>query len=602
MNQIEAFHNSQSMLHRRPFGAVELGMNVCISIDINKKLMVKLIIYDFNGEKEYINMDSKLIGEVYRYTARIKCNRIGVQEYLFEIADNSRVLYYGNNIDGLGGIGRLYSNEACKKYQITVSERMVVPKWYKEGIIYQIFVDRFKCGTNRRKIKNAKVNSFIYGSWDDKPLYIKDDSGRIVRWDFYGGNLEGIISKLDYISELGATIIYLNPIFESSSCHKYDVGDYEKVDSMFGSIEEFKLLCNESEKRGIKIILDGVFSHTGADSKYFNKNNNYNSIGAYQSTESKYYKWYRFKNYPNDYECWWGILNQPNVDELEPTYLEYIATGDNSIIRRWIKYGASGWRLDVADELPDEFIRILKEEIKKEKSDAILIGEVWEDASNKVSYDIKRKYLLGEELDSVTNYPFRECVISFLLNKMDAYTFKRKIMSLYENYPIENFYSNMNLLGSHDTKRVLTALNNDEELLKMAIVIQMTFPGVPTIYYGDEVGILGGLDPDNRRTYPWGMENQNIYNWYQLIISIRTCERDFISSNLNFYDSKNSEVLIYIRESDREKYIIVINNGIYDYRLTLNNGEKVKDLIKHEEYMGIVNIVSKDIAILKEIR
>ena len=323
-------------------------------------------------------------------------------------------------------------------------------------------------------------------------MYIKDMDGNIVRWDFYGGNLLGVKKKLEYIKSLGVSVIYFNPIFDSPSCHKYDTGDYEKINPMFGDEEIFKDLCNEAEKIGIKIILDGVFSHTGSDSKYFNKFGNYNSLGAYQSLQSPYYRWYRFNDYPDLYEAWWGFSNMPNIDELNPSYLDYIIRDDNSIVEKWIRLGASGWRLDVADELPDEFIKILKKKLKEVDKDSVLIDEVWEDASNKVSYSRKREYLFGNELDSVTNYPLRQIILDLVRNYIGNKSFIRRYLSLKENYPKEYFYSTMNMLGNHDTERVLTMLNNSVELLKEAVAIQMTLPGVPLIYYGDEAGLTGG--------------------------------------------------------------------------------------------------------------
>ena len=402
--------------------------------------------------------------------------------------------------------------------------------------IYQIFVDRFNNGNDEGKINNPKKNSFIYGDWNDEPFYIKDNEGNIVRWDFYGGNLLGVIEKLEYIKSLGVTTIYLNPIFEAVSCHKYDTGDYKKIDPMFGDEDIFKRLCEEAKKLGIGIVLDGVFSHTGVDSKYFNKFGNYDSLGAYEAKESPYYNWYRFYDYPNKYECWWGIDNQPNVEELEPSYVNYIINARDSVVNKWMGLGASGWRLDVADELPDEFIYKMKKKIKEINSEAVLIGEVWEDASNKISYDKHRAYLYGEELDSITNYPFRDNIISFLKGDIDGYYFSRRIMSLYENYPKESFYSNMNMLGTHDTERIFTMLDENQNSLKHALIIQMTFPGVPLIYYGDEAGLTGGKDPMNRKTYPWGKENKDILDMYKKLTTMRKENSIFAKGDFKIYN------------------------------------------------------------------
>ena len=514
----------------------------------------------------------------------------GLIYYYFRVNYCGRNILYGNNIESLGGEGQTYFNDP-KSYQITIYSNEKVPNWYKKGIIYQIFVDRFFNGNKEGKVLNPKKNTFIYGKWDDDPMYIKDEQGNIVRWDFYGGNLLGVKKKLKYIKSLGVSTIYLNPIFDSPSCHKYDTGDYEKIDPMFGDEEIFKELCSEAEDLGMRIILDGVFSHTGSDSKYFNKFGNYNSLGAYQSLESPYYRWYRFNDYPKLYEAWWGFSNMPNVDELNPSYLDYIIRNNNSIIEKWLKLGASGWRLDVADELPDEFIKILKKKLKEVKAEGVLIGEVWEDASNKYSYNRRREYLFGSELDSVTNYPLRQIILDLVRNYIGNRYFIKKYMSLKENYPKEYFYSTMNILGNHDTERVLTILNNNISLLKLAVVIQMTLPGVPLIYYGDEAGLTGGKDPYNRKAYPWGKENKDILNFYTKISNIRASEEALKSGEIKFLDF-NNEVLGYERLIGNEKIVVVVNTmekkeniSLYD----VNDGNTVIDLMSNDKKYEVKN-------------
>ena len=341
----------------------------------------------------------------------------------------------------------------------------------------------------------------------------------------------------------------------------------------------------------MRIILDGVFSHTGSDSKYFNKFGNYDSLGAYQSLESPYYRWYRFNDYPKLYEAWWGFSNMPNVDELNPSYLDYIIRNNNSIIEKWLKLGASGWRLDVADELPDEFIKILKKKLKEVKAEGVLIGEVWEDASNKYSYNRRREYLFGSELDSVTNYPLRQIILDLVRNYIGNRYFIKKYMSLKENYPKEYFYSTMNILGNHDTERVLTILNNNISLLKLAVVIQMTLPGVPLIYYGDEAGLTGGKDPYNRKAYPWGKENKDILNFYTKISNIRASEEALKSGEIKFLDF-NNEVLGYERLIGNEKIVVVVNTmekkeniSLYD----VNDGNTVIDLMSNDKKYEVKN-------------
>ncbi|MGG7179452.1 glycoside hydrolase family 13 protein [Clostridium paraputrificum] len=610
MEQDFAFHNSHIREYRSPFGAVPVRTKVNIKILVNKGVEVYLKVIGFEDEERLIKMNWEgNSGNRALFSAQIDTSELlGMNRYYFVIKKDEREFYYGNNTEVLGGEGNIYYENPIP-YQITVYEEEYIPEWFQEGIIYQIFVDRFYNGNKDGRISNPKKNSFIYGQWDDEPMYIKGKNGEVIRWDFFGGNLRGVIEKLPYLNELGITILYFNPIFEAISCHKYDTGNYENIDPMFGTEMDFKELCDKAEGYGIKIILDGVFSHTGSDSKYFNKEGNYNSIGAFQSKESPYYSWYRFYDYPRTYESWWGFENQPNVDELNPAYLDYIVTGDNSIVTKWIKLGASGWRLDVADELPDKFIELLKKRIREVKKDSILVGEVWEDASNKVSYSERRKYLFGRELDSVTNYPLRDSILRYVKGEISGSKFIKQIYSLYENYPIDNFYNTMNLLGNHDTERILTLLSEDKSLLELAIVIQMTLPGVPLIYYGDEAGLLGLRDPSNRRTYPWGNEDKEVYRLYKNLISLRKNNHILLKGDFDIY--RGEEDLVIVKRAYKNKSILIIlNNSLEDREVEIKLSSDVEwidiirnqVLIKNNKESYPIKIRCKGYAILQELQ
>jgi 4-alpha-glucanotransferase len=481
-----------------------------------------------------------------------------------------------------------------------------VPEWLKKGIMYQIYVDRFFNGNPKQEILNPKKGSLLHGDWYDTPFYLKDEKGRVLRWTFFGGNLLGVIEKLPYLEELGISIIYFNPIFEAASNHKYDTGNYLKIDPMYGDNETFARLVQEAEKYGIAIILDGVFSHTGSDSIYFNKYGNYPGLGAFQSEDSPYYPWYKFKDCQGEYECWWGVDDLPNVNELEPSYTEFIFGGKNSVIRHWMGKGVKGWRLDVIDELPDEFVKELRQAVKKADPQAVLIGEVWEDASRKVSYGKQREYFWGEELDSVMNYPLRKILLDYILGRINAEISYKKLMSLFENYPRENFLAAMNILGSHDRARVLTLLgeapaeesltevgkenyrlpaearNKAVQRLKLLVLVQMTLPGAPCVYYGDEVGVEGFSDPYNRGTYPWGKEDQEILKWYKKLIRLRR-EYHFLNEGEFSPFYYGTEILGYRLQSpseDRDEEIIVgINrNSLEDSQLELTIRGKGKTL------------------------
>ena len=474
--------------NKAPFGAIKINQGVRISVQVNEG-------YDLLNLKWVILKEDKIVGEVdlireskkYYQGEYNKFNETGLYFYYFEvdinIDGNNRKLFYGKSIND--GSTCEYSYENLNKYQITVHEDFQIPSWYKEGVMYNIFVDRFNNGNRNKKPSNPKKNSFIYANWSDEPMYIKDKNGDVIRWDFHGGNLKGIIDKLPYLSKIGVSIIYLSPIFESSSNHKYNTGDYKKIDPMFGDEEILKELIEKANKKGINIILDGVFSHTGADSKYFNKFGNYDEVGAYQSKDSKYSSWYTFNDFPDDYKCWWGVKDLPNVNELNKSYMDYIIYDEDSVINKWTDMGIKGWRLDVADELPTEFIKEIRKELKKNDAESVLVGEVWEDASNKITYNERRNYLVGNQLDSVMGYPFRDNIVSFLKGNITSKELNNKFMTIKENYPKESFKANLNLISSHDVARIKTELNYDEAMVKLSVATQMTFEGVPYIYYGD---------------------------------------------------------------------------------------------------------------------
>ncbi|KXG75271.1 glycoside hydrolase family 13 protein [Thermotalea metallivorans] len=552
MNDHWILHDSHQAFFRKPFGAVPCRQRISIRISLQGKkeeiLQIILRLWDHQeGERKIPMVLCHTAHDQKSYETEISAPAApGLLWYYFIITTREGIYFYGNNQNQTGGVGQIYLHEP-PSYQITVyKEGATIPHWFASAVMYQIFPDRFYNGCENGEILNPKTNAYIYPDWNAPPAYIRDEkTGRIRQYDFFGGNLQGILKKLPYLKSLGIDVIYLNPVFESPSNHRYDTANYKKIDPMLGDNEFFRLLCAKAREQGISIILDGVFSHTGSDSIYFNKEGNYPELGAYQSKDSPYYPWYRFIQYPDVYECWWGIDTLPNVHEMEPSYQNFIIHQKDSVINYWMGMGVKGWRLDVADELPGAFIKALRKRIKENDPDALLIGEVWEDASRKTSYGELREYLLGEELDSVMNYPFRNILLDFMLGRKDSFETHGALMSLYENYPLHHFYAAMNLIGSHDVPRILTLLGEapDEILLtkeerehyklsteqkkkavarlKMLSLLQMTFPGVPCIYYGDEAGVEGYNDPLNRRTYPWGQEDQELLEWYRKIISFR---------------------------------------------------------------------------------
>lgn len=551
MSDLWGIHDSHDVFYRDPFGAVETGTEITIRIKIYAPFTIISAILrlwqDGLGERK-IEMEKE--GQVD--AAQIFAGKAaspsssGLMWYYFIIRGAGRTYYYGSNPDGLGGLGQ-FTQYPPYSYQITVYRKnFKTPEWFKDSVMYQIFVDRFFDGGDGKELLKTKQDCIIHESWDEQPLYKPDPVLKeILCNDFFGGNLKGIIKKLPYLKELGVNLLYLNPVFEAYSNHKYDVGDYKKIDPMYGDFSIILELCEKAESMGIRILFDGVFSHTGSDSVYFNKKGRYPTVGAYHSKESPYYRWYRFMKHPDEYESWWGINTLPNVNEMEASFMDFVIDAEDAVSKYWIKQGIKGWRLDVVDELPDEFLKKFRHSVKSADEGAVIIGEVWEDASRKVSYGKRREYLLGEELDSVMNYPLREMLFKFLLGEWDAWQINRGILSLFENYPSCVFYSLMNMIGTHDVARAKTILsgappdhilNKDEQAsyrmspemeelaskrLRLACLFQMTFPGVPCIYYGDEAGLSGYRDPFNRATYPWGKEEHDLLSWNKKTIALR---------------------------------------------------------------------------------
>jgi 4-alpha-glucanotransferase len=518
-------HDSHNSFYRSPLGALPCGASLRLrfTCDFARSIQVRT----WDGQE---SLHTMALESPNTYAAEITAPITPMLWwYDFVIHTDTGFMRYGNAYDQLGGEGALYDNIPAS-FQVTVYDpAFETPSFLHHGIIYQIFPDRFHRDISTYAFSRKDV--YLHENWDETPLLrIDPRSNDNMALDFFGGNLNGIAQKLPYLKDLGVTVLYLNPIFQARSNHKYDTGDYCRIDPMFGTKEDFQCLCEKASALNIRVILDGVFSHTGEDSVYFNKYGTYDSIGAYQSPESPYASWFTFTNYPDSYQCWWDIPTLPEVRKDDPDYRAFLFRQDIGIVPLWLKRGASGWRLDVADELSMDFLQNLRKAAKQAKSDAAIYGEVWEDASNKISYNIPRSYCLGDTLDSVMNYPLREGIISFLTCQTTAHQLARLIRHQQEVYPVPFLYALMNLLGSHDRARIINVLAGCEwgylpreeranllltaeqyrigsERFLKGMEILCALPGVPTLYYGDEAGLQGTADPFNRGTFPWGRED-----------------------------------------------------------------------------------------------
>lgn len=491
-------------------------------------------------------------------------------------------------------------------YQLTVYAPSPVPSWFGRGVTYQIFPDRF-----HRLFSPSPYGMVghrtVHENWDDAPDFLPNARGEVTNSDFFGGSLAGITEKLDYLQSLGVTTLYLCPIFESASNHRYDTADYLRIDPMLGTEEDFRTLCAAAKDRGMHVMLDGVFNHTGSVSRYFNADGYYPELGAAQSPDSPYAPWYNFHPWPWDYDAWWGIRTLPAVNESNEDYRRYIITGEDSVVRHWLRAGADAWRLDVADELPDDFIAEIRRVTLEEKPDSFLLGEVWEDASSKIAYSQRRRYFLGQELCGVMNYPFRTAAIAYLLGG-DAAAFRDVMETLRENYPPAAFASGLNILGTHDTPRILTVLGADrvpedktdraayrlspEELyrgmarLSLGAMLLFTFPGSPTVFYGDEAGMQGFEDPLNRGTYPWGKENETLRSLYRTLGQLRASRRSLQEGSLEYLTAQGG-LLVFSRTLGEDVTLTALNAGGQPAELTLPwPGSSARDAVTSQQFLA----------------
>lgn len=566
-------YDSKKLCHKDPFGTLTPNETCTLHVHIPQNvgaLKAECVIrMEQTGNETIVTMlPSETVGPYVVFSGSFSLTERGLYFYYFRVhkPDSSFRLFKQGDDTNM---------EAGSLWQLScVPADFTTPDWAKGATIYQVFPDRFykhgDCDLT------GKLEPYtVHKCWNEEVVWKPDAHGEVLNNDFYGGNFKGITEKMGYIAEMGATILYLNPISKSFSSHRYDTGDYKVPDPMLGTEEDFVRMCEEAHKHGIKVVLDGVYSHTGSNSLYFDRNGTFGGKGAYCTKESPYYSWYQFYNYPNSYNSWWGFHTLPTVNKMDPAFLDFIIDAEDSVVAHWLKLGADGFRLDVADELPDAFILRLKKRIRAIKPDAFLMGEVWEDASNKVAYGEMRCYCTGDTLDSVMNYPLRTALIDFATGKINAWDFTRLVKHQAEVYPAQFRYSLMNLVGSHDRPRALNMLVDrgcmdlpkadqqwihltvDEYNLavkryKMCVDLLCALPGCPTIYYGDEAGLCGCQDPWNRRPFPWGKEDKALQRYVSNKLTHRR-QSDVLKYGLCDIEALDADTLTITRYMDGSK-------------------------------------------------
>ncbi len=585
--------NSRNSLYCNKLGSIAEGETLRLRLLLHRDAHVweafLKIREDFADSEQTLRLTPTTWLEDYRfYEGEITLSE-GLYWYSFSYTSEYGEFFVTRTGESLGCV-----DPSGEPWQLTVySADFKTPDWLAGGIIYQIFPDRFY------NSKSPKIgipeDRYICDDWYKQPEYRQPQDKLRLGNDYYGGDLKGIEEKLPYLQSLGVSCIYLNPIFEAHSNHRYNTANYLKIDPCLGDEKDLEDLVKSAKNLGISVILDGVFSHTGDDSVYFNRYGRYNSLGAYNSQGSPYYSWFKFSEYPNKYSSWWGIETLPETEEEDLSFSNFI-TGENGVIRYWLSKGVKGFRLDVADELPDGILDKIRLAVKTADEENYLLGEVWEDASNKISYGARRRFLRGRQLDSVMNYPFANAIVGFLRGDSGE-KLNNTVLRILENYPKPAVKLLMNHIGTHDTARILTLLGSDyipqsrEEqsrfsltreaynkgvaLLKLAAVLQFTLPGVPSVYYGDEVGMEGFGDPFCRAGYPWGKENTELLEFYKSLGKYRrenSCfkDGDYIPILIN------EDVVSYVRKSGNSRAFIAVNRSAREQNITLPDGFKQK--------------------------
>ncbi len=573
---MQAIFCSRDEAYKKPFGAVATGQAVRFALRVPGSFgctQPRLCLQPDGGETVLhpLAADGRQ-GEDYVFSIEIVLEAPGLHWYWFDLWIDYKKLYMG-----AFGNAEVRADEGAKWPLTVYDQGFQTPSTLHGGVMYQIFPDRFLEGSPN---KPQPYNERIYRADKQNEPYFWGEAkyqGGLTQ-DYYGGDFAGIEKRLPFLKALGINWIYLNPIFEAHSNHRYNTADYMKVDPYLGTNDDFKRLCAAAKGYGIRIILDGVFSHTGSDSLYFNREGRYPTVGAWQGPQSRYRDWYHF--HPNgEYDSWWGFETLPSVNKGNREFRDFIC-GPNGVIDYWLSLGASGFRLDVADELPDDFIAEIRAAVKRGGEENLLIGEVWEDAALKVAYGVRRRYFLGGELDGVMNYPFRTAILDYLRH-FDAAAFAEAVTQICEHYPPPALAACTTHISTHDTPRAITALAGENPeghdrnwqsgrslsreqyhmgllRMKLAFVLQFTLPGVPCVYYGDEIAMQGYADPFNRGYYDWNSGENTLIPLMMELADLRQKCPAFAGAGTRVALAKNG-VIAFEREHGGHKAAVAVN-------------------------------------------
>lgn len=598
---LAARFDSRNLAFKSPFGAQPAGTQIAFTVTADhpglKRATLVIERRHLSGNQEQLSYEPMvripMAAQGQAFMASHAFTGTGIYGYWFEIETDQGVYALQNNKDsiywtrekgsmGAASVERLPADlKRVRRYRQTIhAPGFQVPDWARDTVYYYVFPERFRNGDKRNdprpgggrpqdRYQDRDVERHV--RWNEKPFKpgTGDGSDALFNNDFFGGDLQGLIDKLDYIQRLGANALYLTPVFRAPSNHKYDAADYRQIDPAFGSNADFERLCAEAAKRGIRVIPDTSLNHVGADSPYFNRFNNFPAGGAFDGGKpnpaSPYASWFKFKPEEKDpdkqFQGWVGVTDLPELDKNSAAWRAYAYRDADSVTRLWLNRGAAGWRMDVVPWVPDDFWREWRAAVKTTKPDALTVAETWFDAS---------KYFLGDMFDSTMNYIFRNAVLDYAAGK-SARQMAANLELLREAYPPQAFSALMNLLSTHDQPRALHHFGEDTDLalakqrLRLAVFFQMTYPGAPTIYYGDEVGVGGGDDPFNRAPYPWadegGLPDEALLAEFRRLVQLRHDLPVLRHGRLLAPLHVDDHVLVLTRHDGRNWAITATNNS-----------------------------------------
>ncbi len=631
-------HDSRDPLYRTPGGAAPAGTPVTLRLrtfhdDVTR---VRARVWDVNAnEQRFVDM--------HRAASDVSCYQTGLGSrtcdfweatvanpspnnlwYRFVVTDGTDTDYYGDDTAALdGGLGAMEDNEVDRSWALTVYDpSFTAPAWARDAFVYQIFPDRFRNGVTENDPQTGDVrydDPVLALPWSTLPEgYCRNysDAETNCPWrfdssppswsptiegprgrDYYGGDLKGLLSKLDYLADLGVTAIYLNPVFDAGSNHGYDTQDYTRIDPYFGSPGHWNQLRRDAKRLGIRLILDGVFNHMSSDSPLFDRYHHYDTVGACESLASPWRGWFVFYNYTvpcgaGDYKGWFDFDSIPVIEKSRADVQSYFLTAPDSIAKRWLQDGASGWRLDVMGDasFPNGYWEAFRGAVKQTDPNALIVGELWQKDSTLL------RHLRGDRADTAMNYRLRDAVLGLLSpstydskgfgdsgRELSPSEFASRVSSIREDYPDAAYFSLMNLLDSHDTERILWTLTPggetraEKELdagnvadgkrrLRIASLIQFTMPGAPTVFYGDEVGLTGDDDPDDRRTYPWAdlgrSPDTQLRAHYKTLASLRRATDALTEGDFRVLAAGDAGgTVVYGRKTGTQAAIVAVNRS-----------------------------------------